>query len=215
MKNSFNIIVEGEADVKFLKDYYQYLFGKEVPKDRIFQTGGWNRLIKDDMLTRIMSMTDNGGVNLVIFDVDTDAEKRREEIIKYKNEFGLEFELFLLPDNKSTGALEDLLKNTINPNNQPIFDCQNNYENELKTVHIKGRNLPLTTPAKKSKIYCYLETLHGTSKSQKEKIKDANRNFLKKEHWNLDAEYIKPLKEFLEKHLAKAGKDLRNNKDID
>ena len=55
--------------------------------------------------------------------------------------------------------------------------------------------------AKKSKIYCYLETLHGTSKSQKKMIKDANRDYTKKGHWNLEAEYIKPLKEFLEKNL--------------
>lgn len=32
-------------------------------------------------------------------------------------------------------------------------------------------------------------------------IKDAYRNYTKKEHWNLDAEYINPLKEFLEKNL--------------
>ena len=66
---------------------------------------------------------------------------------------------------------------------------------------IPGRDNPLTTPAKKSKIYCYLEKLHGTSKSQKKMIKDANRDYNKTEHWNLDAEYINPLKEFLERNL--------------
>ena len=153
-----------------------------------------------------MSMSDNGGVNLVIFDADTDAEKRRIEISKYKAEYGLEFELFLLPNNQSTGVLEDLLENIINPNNQSIFDCWNNYEEELWLVKIPGRDKPLTTTAKKSKIYCYLETLHGTSKSHKKKIKDANRDFLNKEHWDLDAEHINPLKEFLEKKLKEGNK---------
>lgn len=201
MIDRFNIVVEGDADAKFFKDYYLHLFGKRVPDNNIIKTGGWNKLINEDIRGRLMSMSDNGGINLVIFDADTDAEKRRTEISEYKAECGLDFNLFLLPNNQSTGALEDLLENIINPNNLPIFDCWNDYEEELRQVTIPGRDNPLTTPAKKSKIYCYLETLHGTSKSQKKMIKDANRNFLKQEHWNLDAEYIKPLKEFLEKNL--------------
>lgn len=32
-------------------------------------------------------------------------------------------------------------------------------------------------------------------------IKDANRDYNKTEHWNLEAEYINQLKEFLEKNL--------------
>lgn len=207
MKKMFNIIVEGEADVKFFKDYCYHLFEEHIPDERVMRTGdndgsgGWNKLADEATRARLESMTDNGGINLVIFDADTDAKKRRGEILKCKKENGLEFELFLLPDNQSSGALEDLLENIINPNNQPIFDCWENYEEELRHVTIPGRDEPLTTPAKKSKIYCYLETLHGTSKSQKKKIKDPNRDFLKKEHWDLDAEYIKPLKEFLEKNL--------------
>lgn len=203
MTSKFNIIVEGDADVKFFRDYCLYLFGEKISNDRFIKTDGWNGLIKDDVRQRLRSMTDNGGINIVIFDADADTEKRRTEISEYKTEYGLDFDLFLLPNNQSAGALEDLLENIINPNNQPIFDCWNDYEEELRQVTIPGREKPLTTPAKKSKIYCYLETLHGTSKSQKKMIKDANRDYLKKEHWNLDAEYIKPLKEFLEKNLNK------------
>ena len=55
----------------------------------------------------------------------------------------------------------------------------------------------LTIPAKKTKIYAYLETLLGKSRSQKKLIKDANRNYKNTQHWNLDAEYLEPLKEFL------------------
>lgn len=201
MRNNFNIIVEGEADVKFFKDYCKHLFGENINNERLIKSNGWTNLNKDYILQRLQSMTDNGGVNLVIFDADTDVEKRRAEIAKCKERHELEFELFLFPNDNSSGALEDLLENIINPDNKPIFDCWDNYEKELKEVRIVGREEPLTTPAKKSKIYCYLETLHGTSRSQKDKIKDANRDFTNKKHWNLDADYIKPLKEFLEKHL--------------
>ena len=51
--------------------------------------------------------------------------------------------------------------------------------------------------AKKTKIYGYLEALLGESKSQKELIKEANRNYENPQHWNLDAEYLEPLRNFL------------------
>ena len=47
------------------------------------------------------------------------------------------------------------------------------------------------------KIYGYLEALLGETKNQKELIKEANRNYENTQHWNLDAEYLEPLKAFL------------------
>ena len=57
-------------------------------------------------------------------------------------------------------------------------------------------------PAKKTKINAYLETLLGKSRSQKKLIKDANRNYENTQHWNLDAEYLEPLKEFFESNIS-------------
>ena len=48
------------------------------------------------------------------------------------------------------------------------------------------------------KTYGYLEALLGETKSQKELIKEANRNYENHQHWNLDAEYLEPLKLFLD-----------------
>ena len=123
-------------------------------------------------------------------------------MLAIKEEFGVEFELFLLPNNKDVGALEDLLENIINPNNQPVMVCWQTYEEKLREVRIPSKTPPtLTIPAKKTKIYAYLETLLGKSRSQKKLIKDANRNYKNTQHWNLDAEYLEPLKEFLQKWL--------------
>lgn len=92
--------------------------------------------------------------------------------------------------------------NFINPNNQPAMGCWQTYEGELANVRIPTKNPPtLTIPAKKTKIYAYLETLLGKSKTQNQLIKDANRNNENTQHWNLDAEYMEPLKEFLIKNL--------------
>ena len=90
----------------------------------------------------------------------------------------------------------------INPNNQPAMGCWQTYEGELANVRIPTKNPPtLTIPAKKTKIYVYLKTLLGKSKTQNKLIKDANRNYENTLHWNLDAEYLEPLKGFLENNL--------------
>lgn len=204
----FQIIVEGDADKKFFEDYYHHVFGEKAPKGSITHpgkdgdTGGYQKLKSEDAIGVMRQNTDMGGINLVIFDADEDTESRRAELLAIKEEFGVEFELFLLPNNKDVGALEDLLENIINPNNQPVMVCWQTYEEKLREVRIPSKTPPtLTIPAKKTKIYAYLETLLGKSRSQKKQIKDANRNYKNTQHWNLDAEYLEPLKEFLRKWL--------------
>ena len=204
----FQIIVEGDADKKFFADYYHHIFGEKAPKGSITHpgkdggTGGYQKLKSEDAIGAMRQNTDLGGINLVIFDADEDIEARRAELLAIKEEFCVEFELFLLPNDKDAGALEDLLENIINPNNQPVMDCWQTYEEKLREVRIPSKTPPtLTIPAKKTKIYAYLETLLGKSRSQKKLIKDANRNYKNTQHWNLDAEYLEPLKEFLQKWL--------------
>lgn len=202
MKKEFNIFVEGVADARFFKQYISHVFGEEVAAERIVILKGWDNLKTEASASRMRSMTANGGVNLVIVDTDKDFLARKEEIARWQQASEVEFELFLLPNNQDTGALEDLLENIINPTNRPILDCWDNYEEELVKLEIPGRTPPpLTTPAKKTKIYGYLEALLGESNAQKELIKEINRNYENTQHWNLDAEYLEPLKEFLNKWL--------------
>ena len=203
MKDRFLIVVEGIADETFIRQYLYHLFGQKVPENFILRTEGKDNLKSSVAINRMRSMTDQGGINLVIFDADDDCEARRSAILEWKELNGLEFELFLLPNNQDKGELEDLLENIINPNNRPIMDCWEKYEKELVTIHIEGRTPPpLTTPAKKTKIYGYLEALLGPSESDKKKIKEREREYDNVLHWNLDAEYLLPLKEFLEKWIG-------------
>ena len=203
MKKNYNIFVEGVADERFFKQYISHVSGEEVEDERLVILKGWDNLKTEASAVRMKSMTANDGVNIVVVDADKDFLARKVEIAKWKQANGVEFELFLLPNNHDTGALEDLLENIINPNNRPIFDCWEDYEEELVKLNIPGRTPPpLTTPAKKTKIYGYLEALLGESKSQKEQIKETKRNYEVALHWNLDAVYLNPLKEFLTKHLS-------------
>lgn len=199
----FLIIVEGEADKKFIKDYYHHLFKTSAPKNSIIHTGdlsgdtgGYKKLASEINLQQMRMNSDQGGVNLVIFDADSDYQVRWGELSSLKEQYGVEFELFLFPNNQDAGALEDLLENIINPNNRPIFDCWKNYEDELSKLEIPDRTPPpLTTPAKKTKIYGYLEAL--LLNHEKEKIKDKKRDYENSLHWDLDAEYLERLEEFI------------------
>ena len=205
MMKRFRIFVEGDADKKFLCDYYHHLFHDKAPKNSIIHTGeleekngGYKKLTNEVNIREMRINSDQGGINLVIFDADEDVEARRAKLLSIKKKIDVEFELFLIPNNKEAGALEDLLETIINPNNRPIMDCWEDYEKELVQLDIPDRTPPpLTTPAKKTKIYGYLEALLGESKNQKEKIKEAKRNYENTLHWNLDSEYLDPLKMFL------------------
>ena len=203
MKKEFNIFVEGVADARFIKQYIGHLYGDVVDDERLVILKGWDNLKTEATAIRMHSMSANGGVNLVIVDTDKDFQIRKDEIAKWQQANKVQFELFLLPNNHDAGTLEDLLENIINPSNRPIFDCWEHYEQELVKLDIPGRTPPpLTTPAKKTKIYGYLEALLGETKSQKELIKEANRNYENPQHWNLDAKYLEPLNVFLKTLLT-------------
>jgi hypothetical protein len=194
----FTLYVEGIADKVFFTQYLQHYFGIVMPEERIVNLEGWSNIKGISALRRMRSTTDNGGVNIALLDADNDFDARRKDILNWKQEHSVEFELFLLPNNHDAGTLEDLLENIINPNNRPIFDCWQHYEDELVQQEIPGRTPPpLTTPAKKTKIYGYLEALLGETKSQKELIKEANRNYENPQHWNPDAEHLEPMKQFI------------------
>lgn len=197
----FTLYVEGIADVVFFKQYLQHCFGIVVPDEWFVNLEGWTNIKGISALRRMRSTTDNGGVNIAILDADKDIDARRKDILDWKQEHDVEFELFLLPNNHDAGTLEDLLENIINPNNRPIFDCWEHYEQELVQIDIPGRTPPpLTTPAKKTKIYGYLEAL--LEPKQKDFIKERNRNYENTQHWNLDAEYLEPLKAFLQNNIS-------------
>ena len=92
MKDRFLVVVEGLADETFIRQYLHHLFGQEAPKDYILRVNGKDNLQSASAINRMRSMTDQGGINLVIFDADDDFEARRASILQWKEEKGLEFQ---------------------------------------------------------------------------------------------------------------------------
>lgn len=187
------IFVEGVADVKFLEDYLNHLDIKNVLVSGI---GGKDELEKAN--NRFEINFKKGIKNLLIFDADIDFKARKAEL--EKNLFLADFQtdIFLFPNDVDPGDLETVLENIIQEENQVIFECWNSYETCLRSKkNIFSKTEKYTTPARKTKIYAYLEALLGESKSQKEKIKEKKRDYLNENYWNLNSEYLKPLKEFI------------------
>lgn len=208
MRKDYTIFVEGEADKHFIRQLIEFIWGDnaQIMHDSIVLTKGYSNLMsptKQETYLNIMHRTsDDGGINLVIFDADNSCSSRRKEIMEWGKKNNVQFKLFLLPDNSSPGALEDLLERIIYPENAPVMNCWDAYEESLRNIQLPWRKgMPLTTPAKKTKIYAYLETLLGPSNSQKEKIKEKNRDYQNPHHWDLHAATLASLITFLKTHL--------------
>jgi hypothetical protein len=214
------IFVEGIADVKFMTDYISHIvYGATVdiykksegkvahitmPENKeieINSLDGWTNLQNRHNELKKNSKT------LLIFDADKSDNngggytERKTAIENILHGFDLTCPLFLFPNNQDDGALEDLLEQIIPIGNRPILNCWNAYERCLQSKSIDGRVKPLTTPARKTKIYGYLEALLDATNEDKKKIKESNREYLNADHWNLNVEYLNPLKEFLLQHL--------------
>ncbi|MEQ1747055.1 MAG: DUF3226 domain-containing protein [Saprospiraceae bacterium] len=208
-----HIWVEGKADQKFLADVMKVWFDLTFnTKDfscreenrrvdlRIQDLGGKNTFQTARISAAFRQNNDQGVQNIVILDAD-DIATQRQMLDLIKQELGIEFPYFLLPDNQSNGELENLLEQIIHPQNRVILDCWEGYENCVGQHDNPVRpGHKYTIPAKKSKIYSYLEVLLGETDSEKELAKDPKRDFTNPNHWILDGDNspLKPLKDFLE-----------------
>lgn len=210
MDLSVRIFCEGISDQRFLRDFLKIHYGlnvtdEDLKKNKYIENmGSWNKLTSLELKIK-ESYSDY--TSLIFLDADDEkvADKPGfEATIKYVTELmtawnWTKYDIFVLPNHQDTGTVEDLLENVINKKHSQIFECWNEFENCL------SKDESLTIPAKKSKIYSYLECLHGVTNREKDKCKDPNRDFQDENLWdirNLENPYILKLKEFLDKHLT-------------
>ena len=200
------IFVEGKGDDKFFKSYLTFL-EKETALNHyeIISTGGWNKISK--LVNLFQENTDAEGTNLIIFDADSSKNeggfpKRKAQIEAYKKQYELEFELFLFPNQQDDGDYEVLLENIINQEHSNLLTCFSKYENCIKsTIDEKGEPKYIL-PIRKSKIYAYIDAF-PKSRKQKERFKGGDFFFENEEYWNLEVDFLKPLKKFLLVFLKK------------
>ena len=219
--NNVQIFVEGIADQKFFQDLIHEWYGIKLTKGKfadknvrielgdIFDMGGRDSFddpIRMRFLDPIIETLQIEEVPmLVIFDADVYSENQ-PVVDDFCANRG--FQYFLLPYNgthpepvKNDGDLETLLQEIICSDNQVILDCWQAYEQCLTDMSAKTTESgKFTSPARKTKIYAYLEALVGKTKKEKARIKEENRDYRNANHWNLDPTHpaLQPLKEFLD-----------------
>lgn len=195
--------VEGPSDRKFLQDIVKAWYEIELSTTSINILDG-----KDNLKARFAEELAKNAINfevnqfkglksVVILDADNEPTKRKETVSKLADQYGFVF--FLWPNNELSGDLESVLEQIYCLDQQAFFDCWQSYEN---CVRSKG---DYYLPNRKGKIFAYLESMLGHSESQRELIgKPDKRDFLNKNHWNLDPNHppLQPLKAFLDNHFS-------------
>lgn len=172
-------------------------------------TNGYTNLMDSDNAANINAMrvnTDVGEKNLVVFDADSvnnngGLEKRRDQLLQKKEELGLEFELFLWPDNSNDGDVEILMESIARKDFYPeFFDCFGKYECCISRRKDDDGKQFYSTPNRKGKLHTYFTSL-PISKTKKDKVGSGLWQWNNPEIWDLDSDSLTPIKEFLKKHL--------------
>lgn len=184
-----SIFVEGPYDKKFIEDLLKFL---DPPGNKIkpIVIEGYTNLI--NFKTEIEKTNDLKGKNFIIFDADNNKNKKKTQIGKIEKELDCSIDYFFMPNDHDNGDLEDLLMKMINPKHQVIFDCFDSYQ---KCLTSSTRNY--TLPNKKARIFAYCEAI--LDKKEDEMIDGKKRDYLDTRLWDLHAEFLNPLKIFLEK----------------
>lgn len=138
--------------------------------------------------------------NLVIFDADYPEtaggfEDRKKNIRQYGKELEIEFELFLFPNNKANGIFETLLRNLVKPEYDKLIQYFEQYETQVKEFNKTLEKTLLLLRMKKPKFTRIFRLLKRSQKEQKTFKKD-NWDFSNKRYWNLESDYLEPLKAF-------------------
>lgn len=142
-----------------------------------------------------------GEQNLIIFDADTFETnggfgKRFSEIDATLEGMNVEAEVFLFPNNHDDGIFENLLLDIAQKEiHKQFFDCYADYEACLGNNYI--------TPNLKGKVFTYISAQKSLSNSQRKKLSNTGEWFFNNEDfWDLNAEALIPLKDFLRKNIS-------------
>jgi len=182
-----SIFVEGKADKRFLEDFISFHLGKDKFENLSFiDVRGKDsiHLAKNEFIKN----SNQEGTNLLIFDADSDYKERVKELENQKQDLGIDFELFLFPNNNESGDLEILLLKLTVDKHQGIFECFKPFNDCLL-----GKDSSYNVPDLKTQVFSYLSFQNLESKEEK-------RDYLN-DSWNLNNEYAKPLLDFLKKYL--------------
>lgn len=215
--------LEGTADAVFISCYVKHLlkangmlFQEKKDKEKLTISSADFRILIDNIggINRLGTNKDQlkeyetEGYSIFLI-VDTDTKDShanhyggRTQRLKYlneqKKEFNLNFNSFLLPfDDESDGDLETLLMAISNKENFSLFNsCYEVYCNCISRISNTDLSMSELTKSKHV-VFNFIQVFSGMQKA-----KEGSRDYSDKSLWNLDSEYLDPLKNFISNHLG-------------
>ena len=205
------IIMEGEHDCHFMRQYLGHLgFGSllfdgdlkapdraESLAGRIIvrkteKGGGDGPLIgKNAPSSNVINICESSDNILIVADANSAFEGRLKKLQstarKITEQTAADVKIFLLPDNKSAGELENLLED-ISVGSE-VYECLKQYEECLHSKNPGFNKLDM-----KAKIYAYCDA-HGIPADGKK------REYRDGAHWNLKHPKLESLRKFLLQNL--------------
>ena len=206
-----------EADNNKVPEYafLEAIFGRLGIAQEMYEiisTAGYTNLLNESQpfIEKMRSNTDAGGMNLVMFDADTTKnnggfQKRMEELLTGRDQFGLDFDLFLWPDNQGDGDVEVLMERIARHDLYPeIFDCLGKYEHCISSrKNDKGEPF-YTVPNLKNKLHTYFTSL-PIAKTKKDKFGHGLWRWEDENIWDLNSDALTPIKTFLSQYFPQGS----------
>lgn len=215
--SKYLIIVEGIADIIFLKDYLGIYNTKctihqnNIKKEKLLKInlpnkeikiivgGGCTALLK--IKKTIQEHSDDGYKILVVQDAD-DCTKRYGGLIKrlkyldtVQKKLEVDFEIFLFPNHNDDGDLETLLLQIANT--QKFTASESCYSQYIQCVSkISQKEFCDELLDRKAQVFNYFRTYYGM-----ECAKEENRDY-SKIYWNFNHQALSAFQTFFNRHLT-------------
>lgn len=169
----------------------------------IIPMNGIGNLFRDSNKTMMHLYSDRGDRNIVIVDTDFPENgggfaHRQKEIQDHVKNENLSLKFFLFPNNADDGIFENLLESIAQKDKHKLFfDCYGDYENCVKSQKDAAGNSVYQVPNLKGKLHTYINAV-PMEKKFRNLLGSGNWQFQNGDYWDLDCEYLNPLKIFLE-----------------
>lgn len=204
------IFVEGKTDQGFIQYIIETIFeislNEKQVNDSIIDCVGWTNIEKKTSVLLDPIRLENEGKNIIIFDADKPSnaggfEKRKRQLENIAKDLGVEFHIFLFPNNKNDGDLETFYSNCFKEDKKFFKDC---WDGMIKCFEKNSaEKFDLKIPKSAEMIFSYVD-LFQNYKEETYENKKTKRNYFDKGLWEFDFEnneHLKELVEFLQKHL--------------
>lgn len=192
------------AECNFLNTIIARYFPK-VDIEFVLMNGVGN-LFNETNINQMMQAREEDKNVIVILDADT-IEKgagftaRLKSVTEKKMELGLDFPLFLYPNNNDDGDVEVLMEQLARKDlHDKWWDCFNDYETCIAGVVDTEGNKLYKLPNRKAKLHTYISS-QQLSNAKRNKLGSGNWLFGNEEFWDMTRPELMPLVDFLRQHL--------------